>query len=264
MRVAVDRLTYEDGLELQIAAASYWSIAAESIAALAMDSSFIPGHAGHFETSLMLAIAPELVRLEDRPSDDVDRQPIAGTVGEPGVVRRPGVWERSDGRTDDAARASAALGEQALATMSADIADYLVESHGRSDFAPYADDPQFRSRERLFMTTWDSVVVPMFARSLRDSASFDAAERKRLVGHVSEMVKTLQLIGLDSVDNLLAIHCGPFWVRMQWLADRSPLPGVVEEYISATKWLGLAAATPAVANTLPDRAEAEARLRAMF
>lgn len=129
MRVAVDRLTYEDGLELQIAAASYWSIAAESIAALAMDSSFIPGHAGHFETSLMLAIAPELVRLEDRPSDDVDRQPIAGTVGEPGVVRRPGVWERSDGRTDDAARASAALGEQALATMSADIADYLVRFH---------------------------------------------------------------------------------------------------------------------------------------
>lgn len=147
---------------------------------------------------------------------------------------------------------------------SRDIADYLVESHGRSDFAPYADDPQLRSRERLFMTTWDSVVVPMFARSLRDSASFDAAERKRLVGHVSELVKTLQWIGLESVDNLLAIHCGPFWARMQWLADRSPLTGVVEEYISVTKWLGLAAATPAVANTLPDRAEAEARLRAMF
>ena len=134
MRVAIDRLTYEDGLELQIAAASYWSIAAESIAALALDSSLIPGHAGHFETSLMLAISPEIVRLADRPSDDVARQPISRAVAEPGVVRRPGQWERSDGRTDDAAQASATLGEQAMATMSADIADYLVMFHrsGRS------------------------------------------------------------------------------------------------------------------------------------
>ena len=134
MRVAIDRLTYEDGLELQIAAASYWSIAAEAIAALALDASLIPGHAGHFETSLMLAISPELVRLADRPSDDVVRQPISSAGAEPGVVRRPGLWERSDGRTDDAAHASATVGEQALATMSTDIADYLVEFHrsGRS------------------------------------------------------------------------------------------------------------------------------------
>ena len=134
MRVAVDRLTYEDGLELQIAAASYWTIAADSVAALALDSSLIPGHAGHFETSLMLAISPELVQLADRPSDDVVRQPISSTGAEPGVVRRPGQWERSDGRTDDAAQASVTLGEQAMVTMSANIAEYLVEFHrsGRS------------------------------------------------------------------------------------------------------------------------------------
>ena len=52
--------------EVLAGAASYWTLAWEALIGEgeALDVGRVPGHAGGFETSLMLALAPELVRQE--------------------------------------------------------------------------------------------------------------------------------------------------------------------------------------------------------
>jgi creatinine amidohydrolase len=70
-----------------------------------------PGHAGAFETSLMAATHPELVRPElARPSP--------GQLGPRDGVRinDPAEWRRIDGFTDDPRDASAQAGERLLAS----------------------------------------------------------------------------------------------------------------------------------------------------
>src|SRR5947209_8474030 len=73
MQVALRRLQtrYTDR---QLAAASYWDIAAKELAALAEGPRKVMGHACEFETSMVLALRPELVRREeikdDPPKDD--------------------------------------------------------------------------------------------------------------------------------------------------------------------------------------------------
>jgi creatinine amidohydrolase len=56
-----------------LSAASYWDLAAKELAALAEGPRKVMGHACEFETSMMLALRPELVRKEairDDPSRD--------------------------------------------------------------------------------------------------------------------------------------------------------------------------------------------------
>jgi creatinine amidohydrolase len=73
MHVALRRLQprYSDRL---LTAASYWELAADELAALAEGPRKSMGHACEFETSLVLALRPELVRREeirdDPPNDD--------------------------------------------------------------------------------------------------------------------------------------------------------------------------------------------------
>jgi len=57
----------------QLAAASYWDIAEKELAALASGPRKTMGHACEFETSMMLALRPDLVR-KDRISDDPPQQ----------------------------------------------------------------------------------------------------------------------------------------------------------------------------------------------
>jgi creatinine amidohydrolase len=57
----------------QLTAASYWDIAEKELAALASGPRKSMGHACEFETSMMLALRPELVR-RDRIADDPPRQ----------------------------------------------------------------------------------------------------------------------------------------------------------------------------------------------
>lgn len=58
----------------QLAAASYWDLAAKELAALAQGPRKNMGHACEFETSMMLALRPDLVRTgeiaDDPPRDD--------------------------------------------------------------------------------------------------------------------------------------------------------------------------------------------------
>ena len=129
MRLAVDRLTYQTRLDMHLAATSYWIVAAEALKNLGFEESLVPGHAGHFETSLMLALAPGLVHLEDRPEDRKTSQPLGAPEIPSAHIRRPGLWAASDGRTDDARLASAEIGMRTLAEMTQLITGFLLRFH---------------------------------------------------------------------------------------------------------------------------------------
>jgi creatinine amidohydrolase len=132
-RAVVDRLAFEVEQEVTVAAASYWDIARTVLEDTGLSAGLVPGHAGHFETSLMLVLAPELVRLESRERDESSATPIG--IPEPfgATVRRPGQWESSDGRTDDASLASAELGERLLGAIVHEVAEFLVQFHNSAN-----------------------------------------------------------------------------------------------------------------------------------
>lgn len=73
----------------------------------------ITGHAGAFETSLMLALHPDQVRVERVSSSPggAARSRARGLV-----VHEPGRWQQLDGYTDRPDIATRELGEQAFAT----------------------------------------------------------------------------------------------------------------------------------------------------
>jgi creatinine amidohydrolase len=77
------------------------------------------GHAGSFETSLLLALDPDRVRFElarPSPGGGARKRPQGLVVGEPGR------WQELDGFTDRPDEASRARGEQALAACVAAVA----------------------------------------------------------------------------------------------------------------------------------------------
>jgi len=69
MQVALRRLQpkYRDRL---MSAASYWDLAKDELAALAEGPRKSMGHACEFETSMVMALRPELVRREELKNDD--------------------------------------------------------------------------------------------------------------------------------------------------------------------------------------------------
>ena len=91
-----------------------------------------PGHAGNFETSCVLALRPDLVRLNDRFPPDTSTRPLAGGGQVNGVpVRFPGIWEASAGVTDAAREANAEAGARAIDGIVRAAADFLVQFHAR-------------------------------------------------------------------------------------------------------------------------------------
>ena len=114
-------------------AASYWTLAWPAI--LADGSAFelgrVPGHAGGFETSLMLALAPEGVRVGAMPgrreagrSGPTNEDPTAA-----GLVHRHGSWATIDGYSDDARDADAEGGRRVFDLISREVADALARFH---------------------------------------------------------------------------------------------------------------------------------------
>jgi creatinine amidohydrolase len=81
----------------------------------------VPGHAGRFETSLVLALRPDLVGV--------------APLREPQEVRHESsfwheddrAWSSIDGYTDNPAEATAEEGERYLAALVAGVADALRE-----------------------------------------------------------------------------------------------------------------------------------------
>ena len=89
---------------VRAAAGSYWNIAWQALLDAGMEASRLPGHAGDFETSLMLSLRPELV-AEDLPKRDLEAGAKPAFRDE-----RHGFWESINGHTDSPAIASAEKG----------------------------------------------------------------------------------------------------------------------------------------------------------
>ena len=133
MRVAATELVSERRLGMAVSAASYWTIGQEVLAGLPFAG---PGHAGHFETSCVMAVRPDLPQLDARFPPDREPRPLAISGQVHGVpVRYPGIWEASAGVSDAADQASAELGEQTVTAIARATADFLVAFHQRPLFA---------------------------------------------------------------------------------------------------------------------------------
>jgi creatinine amidohydrolase len=126
-----------------LAAASYWDLAREPLAAGAPDlRERLPGHAGVFETSLIMALRPELVAnpLPHRTGEELARTAIAPA---PFRAERHGFWQSIDGYTDSPDQASADRGRRLLEITVAAVAEELVRF---ARLPLVADNTESRSR----------------------------------------------------------------------------------------------------------------------
>lgn len=103
-----------------VGACSYWNLGGTDA------SSGGPGHAGHFETSLMLAAHPDLVGdvTASRPVGEpplFDHSPVPGLA-----VERHGEWARVDGLTDSPDQATAEHGAGLLEERANGLAEVIV------------------------------------------------------------------------------------------------------------------------------------------
>ncbi|HEX7040966.1 MAG TPA: creatininase family protein [Trueperaceae bacterium] len=122
--------------EAVIGSCSYWDVSRAAIAeAGTVAAGLVPGHAGQFETSLMLAIAPELVRLDRLPRGDHAGPLAAGVSAEGSAIEAHGDWTRMDGFTDVPASPSAETGRALLRVIGERVADALAEFRRLSDAA---------------------------------------------------------------------------------------------------------------------------------
>lgn len=109
----------------RVGAGSYWRMAeAQLLRAGAAEVGEIPGHAGAFETSLMLAVRPALVV---QPLPVVRGQGAPYRVSSEGTYREagPGAFRAPDGYSDNPSAATPSLGKEFAAICAAAAADSL-------------------------------------------------------------------------------------------------------------------------------------------
>lgn len=133
IRAVGDRLVFERGLDLHVAGTSYWTCAAAALADPDLDVGPVPGHAGGFETSCMLAIAPDQLRMSRRPASEDRPRSLADLTATGATIRRPDIWQLSDGRTDDSTRADTDTGAKALRRIGHAVARLIVDFHQSSN-----------------------------------------------------------------------------------------------------------------------------------
>lgn len=115
-------------LPISIAAASYWTIAWSALVeeGRATEIGQLPGHAGAFETSLVLALRSELVDRASYPSP-LSKPPFSADARhQPTVIRAGHALGDGPGYTDDPANASAEHGMRFLKIISREVAQFVV------------------------------------------------------------------------------------------------------------------------------------------
>jgi creatinine amidohydrolase len=117
---------------VSVAAASYWTVAWDALVALdAHKPGRLPGHAGAFETSVMMALRPELV-----PQSLPHRDNVVGS--DPRSFYRPyraehhGSWQAIDGYSDSPDRATAEHGQAYVNAVVETLATAMVEFDGQA------------------------------------------------------------------------------------------------------------------------------------
>jgi creatinine amidohydrolase len=101
--------------EIAVAYLDYWSLAESS-------EVNVPGHAGEFETSLVMAVDPALVKTRAE-RDIVPAQPAVDSV----EIAAQSSWTVIQGFTDDPARATAVQGQAWLAHLVTELSGRLVQ-----------------------------------------------------------------------------------------------------------------------------------------
>jgi len=117
------------GHPVAVATGNYWDIARPAmIEKNLLPAPLIPGHAGRFETSLMMAVRPDLVsqagiaKTSDQSAvDDGLDVDLAGAV-----VQVHGTWQKGPGHTDNPAAASAEEGQALLDIIIDAVADFYI------------------------------------------------------------------------------------------------------------------------------------------
>lgn len=112
--------------EVHVAAGSYWAIAWDALVA---DGAHLgrrlPGHAGDFETSMMLALRPDLkpglLPHRDNPGDSDPLRRVA-----PWRTEMHGFWKEIDGYTDSPDQATAEHGRQFFSVVTSEVARALI------------------------------------------------------------------------------------------------------------------------------------------
>jgi creatinine amidohydrolase len=111
---------------VNLGAASYWDLAREAVAEREPDlHGRFPGHAGVFETSLIMALRPDLV---DEPRPHRTAEDLARTIIPPDQFRaeRHGFWLSIDGYTDSPDLASPEWGQRLLGVIVPAVAGALA------------------------------------------------------------------------------------------------------------------------------------------
>lgn len=138
---------------------------------------------------------------------------------------------------------------------SAVLNEYLAEKLRWAD--AWSDDLRHRARERLAMKRFDDFLMPLFFRSAKAPAALEQSPHwKREVAQLAEAVT-----GRPPA-SLLGFHLVTLATRAQWLLPEHPISSELQRTVGG--FLDAVRAVPAVAQTMPDRDEAVAELRAKF
>ena len=117
------------GHNVTIATAPYWDIARPALVSQGLIANdLIPGHAGLFETSMVMALRPDLVVEETLARTGIDSKgdsslfaPMAGAT-----VQTHGAWAAGNGYTDDPSTATPTLGADMLDVIAQQVSDFLT------------------------------------------------------------------------------------------------------------------------------------------
>ncbi|SDC96619.1 creatinine amidohydrolase [Paenibacillus sp. UNCCL117] len=110
---------------VSVASASYWNIARDALAAAnATEVGRVPGHAGGFETSLVLALDQTMVQ-EERIAVEHRGQSLSSSGPAGTILCKHGELTGVDGYTDSASRASAQKGQEYLEMIVQAVSEWL-------------------------------------------------------------------------------------------------------------------------------------------
>ncbi|MEZ4859706.1 MAG: creatininase family protein [Caldilineaceae bacterium] len=117
------------GHNVAIATGAYWDIARAALVEQGlMPSNRIPGHAGRFETSMVMALRPDLIDAAGMAQVEDQSQVKKGLFGDltGATVQVHGAWAASTGYTDHPAEASADEGKALLEVVVSRVSDFFV------------------------------------------------------------------------------------------------------------------------------------------
>lgn len=120
------------GHDVSIATAAYWNIARSALVEKELlTGNLIPGHAGQFETALVMALRPDLVSQEGLAQVRDVSPGASGLFADlaGATTQVHGAWAAGSGYTDNPALATAELGQAMLEVIVERVANFLVAFH---------------------------------------------------------------------------------------------------------------------------------------